>query len=145
MNRERLKQAFKNLSYEFIFYREEVLKAESLSLTGYFILAFIDKHGPKKPSELALRLGITKPSVTQIVESLLEKNLIERSYDQSDRRTVYIALSAQGRELYHRLYLAEGLWEENLDKMDDRSVELLSDFVERIAQKVHEIRMELTE
>ena len=47
-------------------------------------------------SELAHALGVTKPSVTAIVSTLIRKGLVNKVQDDSDKRSYHIVLTAQG-------------------------------------------------
>jgi len=52
--------------------------------------------------ELARSIIITLPSLTQLVDGLVERKLVERYADPTDRRKVRLALTPEGRELYGR-------------------------------------------
>ncbi|MBI9049209.1 MAG: winged helix-turn-helix transcriptional regulator [Anaerolineaceae bacterium] len=49
-------------------------------------------------SDLARELDVTKPSVSAIVNTLIEKGFVEKVQDQQDKRVYHIALTAQGRD-----------------------------------------------
>lgn len=49
--------------------------------------------------QLAEHEGITKPSATGIVGRLLEKGLVERRSDPSDRRSTIVAISPAASQL----------------------------------------------
>lgn len=60
--------------------------------------------------DLASDIGITSGAVTQLVDKLLAKGLVERVEDLVDRRSVHIVLSAQarqGREQMKKEYFAQ--------------------------------------
>ena len=48
--------------------------------------------------DLAAELGITGGAVTQFIDKLIEKGLVERAEDPNDRRSVRISLSAKARQ-----------------------------------------------
>lgn len=50
-----------------------------------------------KVSEISRYLGLTPPTVTQLINSLEAKELVERQPDPSDRRVVRIRLTKQGK------------------------------------------------
>lgn len=50
-----------------------------------------------QPSALASLMGVTAGNVTQIINALETRGLIERSVDPNDRRKVMISLTAEGR------------------------------------------------
>ncbi|HKP13320.1 MAG TPA: MarR family transcriptional regulator [Blastocatellia bacterium] len=53
--------------------------------------------GPLSTGDLAARLRITAPAVTQLTDRLTRKHLIERRAADGDRRSVMLALTEDGR------------------------------------------------
>jgi DNA-binding MarR family transcriptional regulator len=47
--------------------------------------------------ELAKRCGKDQPTLTRIVDILLKKNLAERVIDETDRRSLYLHLTLEGK------------------------------------------------
>ena len=50
-------------------------------------------------SDLARRLGVSKPSVTAIVGKLLQKGYVEKIQSAEDRRAFYVLLTEKGKAL----------------------------------------------
>lgn len=50
------------------------------------------------PSELADRIGVTRPTVTGLIEGLKRQGFIERERDLHDRRRVVLTLTTKGRD-----------------------------------------------
>jgi DNA-binding MarR family transcriptional regulator len=102
-------------------------------------LATIDRHGPLTPSELAVREGIQRPTVTRIVSLLEERGLVHRTRDPHDRRSSLVALSPAGRDLLARgrtrknAYLARRLRE--LDADDRATLERAAGILERLLEE----------
>jgi DNA-binding MarR family transcriptional regulator len=102
-------------------------------------LSTIDRHGPLTPSELAVREGIQRPTVTRIVSLLEERGLVHRTRDPHDRRSSLVALSPAGRELLMRgrtrknAYLARRLRE--LDADDRAALERAAGILERLLEE----------
>ncbi len=55
--------------------------------------------GAVRMSELADRLGIARRSTTSVVDELVERGLVERRADPTDRRAVDVAVTPAGFEL----------------------------------------------
>ncbi|AIQ65981.1 hypothetical protein PSTEL_25565 [Paenibacillus stellifer] len=81
-----------------------------------------------KVSELSRFLGLTPPTVTQLINSLEAKGMVRREPDPSDRRVVRVALTERGirvtdKARKHRDYvlgkLVEFLGEEDSDRLAD--------------------------
>jgi DNA-binding MarR family transcriptional regulator len=58
--------------------------------------------GPVQPSALAAIMGVTAGNITQIINAIEERGLIERTIDPSDRRKVMITLTPVGKEAVKR-------------------------------------------
>ncbi len=59
-------------------------------------------HG-LRVSEVAQSLGVTLPTVTAVMDKLVERGLVKRAEDRLDRRQHVCRLTASGQELVHRL------------------------------------------
>jgi len=88
----------------------------SKKLLGHFLLRFTDadlspgkysvmmellsqgERGSLMPSELAARIGVTRPTITGLVDGLVKQKLVVRRASQTDRRKMTIALSEKGRQ-----------------------------------------------
>ena len=57
------------------------------------------RRGAVQTGQLACKLKISAPAITQLTDRLIRKGLIERSAAAGDRRCVIVALSEQGRQL----------------------------------------------
>ena len=55
-----------------------------------------------KINELASELNVTSPGVTQLVTGLERKGYVQRTMDQTDRRSVNVLLTDEGRAIAHR-------------------------------------------
>jgi long-chain acyl-CoA synthetase len=71
-----------------------------LSLPQYRLLVYLTL-GETKPSDLAPRLGVTRPSVTALVDGLVARGLVERQPDEDDRRRVRHRVTVAGRQALH--------------------------------------------
>jgi DNA-binding MarR family transcriptional regulator len=67
-----------------------------LSLAQFHLLEPL-ADGPRTNRELAELAGISPPSATRIVDGLLERGLVSRVMDPTDRRAVVISLTEAGR------------------------------------------------
>ena len=79
----------------------------NLSLPQYRVLAFLDEGGAA-PSDLAGRLSVSRPSITALMDGLLNRNLVERHSDPDDGRRVTHHLTGEGRSALERADRAVG-------------------------------------
>lgn len=75
---------------------ERALTDAGLSMPQYRLLALLSE-GSAVASALAERLVVTRPSVTALVDGLVERGLVERRGAPDDRRRVVHALTPKGR------------------------------------------------
>lgn len=58
----------------------------------------ISRRGPCTMSQLSERLQVHPSTATELVERLIQAGLAERQRDEQDRRVVWVALTAAGKE-----------------------------------------------
>ena len=70
-----------------------------LSFAQYQLLASLVERNELSAGELALAADLSPATVTQLLDSLAEMGLVERTRSDRDRRVVTCTLTAHGREL----------------------------------------------
>ena len=66
-------------------------------------LRVVARHEQLRPGELARHLRVAPRSVTDVIDALEERGLVERAPDPTDRRATVVTLTASGRGLVHEL------------------------------------------
>ena len=91
---ERISEAFKVLLWE-------KAKAFGLSPIQIQILIFVAYHKQElcNVSHLANEFNITKPTVSDAVKALVNKNYIEKDFSSSDSRSYSILLTPSGKDI----------------------------------------------
>ncbi|WP_405104981.1 MarR family transcriptional regulator [Paenibacillus sp. FSL K6-1217] len=87
-----------------------------------------------KVSEISRFLGLTPPTVTQLINSLEAKQMVERQADASDRRVVRIKLTEQGKIITRK---ARNHMDSTLQKMVEYLGEKESDQLADLLMKVY--------
>lgn len=85
---------------------ERTYAPHGINAAGWDLLLTLYRSAPEvglTPTELSGLAAISGPSISNRVERLLERGLIQRWPGQSDRRSVNISLSAAGRQLVEEL------------------------------------------
>jgi DNA-binding MarR family transcriptional regulator len=74
------------------------------AMTGTQRLALFElvEEGPLRLNDLAALIGTSAPTASRAVDALAEAGLVERRPHPTDRRAVWIELTAGGRELVER-------------------------------------------
>jgi long-chain acyl-CoA synthetase len=77
---------------------EVALAALDLSPAQYRMLVQIAR-GTDASSSLAQKLAVSAPSVTAVVDGLVQRGAVERAHSVEDRRRIALALTGPGRAL----------------------------------------------
>lgn len=76
---------------------------EHLSSSKVQILRLLGLRGGQTCVGVARILGVTKPAVSQIIDSMVRAKLVVRQTSVNDRREVDLRLSKKGRNLFHAI------------------------------------------
>ncbi len=82
-------------------------RQEDLSVTQFMVLALLENAPEANPptiSSLATHLNLDPTTVLRSVDSLENRNLVERRRDKKDRRLVFIGLTEAGRQTQKQSY-----------------------------------------
>lgn len=106
---------------------EKQLGEESMSLPQYRLLAFLS-DGESAASALADWLAVSRPSITALVDGLVDKGWVTREHSPTDRRRVLHHLTDSGRA---RLAAASDAL---VDRLDGLLEHLEADETERVLE-----------
>lgn len=71
-----------------------------LSSRQALMIGTLNNYGPLQAKELMDKLAISSGGVTVMSDKLIERGLIQRIKNEQDRRSIFLDLTDQGRELY---------------------------------------------
>lgn len=109
----------------------EFFKPYGISPQQYNILRIL--RGAKKTVKVQVvkdRMIERAPNATRLMDKLCDKNLIERTRSEHDRRVVYVQISKQGLALLTTIDKNKNL--SFLDKLTDLEALMLSDLLDKI-------------
>lgn len=93
--------------------------ASALTMQQLKLVALLHEHGPLGGHDLARHLEVSMPTVTGIVDRLVERGMVERRADTTDRRVRLAALSPAGEAFVAEFEAAGwGLGAEILESLD---------------------------
>ncbi|HVA89625.1 MAG TPA: MarR family transcriptional regulator [Chloroflexota bacterium] len=92
-----------------------------LTMTQFKLLLAIASGDSPRVSDLAQRLGVTPPTVTTVLDRLVDHNLVRREDDPRDRRQVICRLTSTGADLLRRLRF--NAWAEVVECLADLASE----------------------
>ncbi len=75
-----------------------------LSVVQFRALVYLDLYPGASLSALAEHLGLTLPTVSQMINYLVEKGVVTRQESPVDRRRVMLSLTTQGKSLLDKSF-----------------------------------------
>ena len=81
----------------------EAAAGEVLSSSKVQTLRLLGERGEQMSTRVARFLGVTKPAVSQIIDSMVQNGLVVRRGAKEDRREVRLRLTAKGQRLFQNL------------------------------------------
>jgi DNA-binding MarR family transcriptional regulator len=82
---------------------EAALGPDGPGLDRWRVLDLLADGGGHPMSGIAAAVRVPAPTLTKIVDRLIDQGLVYRRVDETDRRRVLVLLSDRGRELHARL------------------------------------------
>lgn len=98
---------------------------EGLSPTQGQIVAALALEGPLSGTELATRLGVSLPTISDSVKALVEKSLAEKSRDPRHPRASLVALTARGRRVASKVSTWPDFLTTAVGELDEREREVM--------------------
>ncbi|MGA8706708.1 MAG: MarR family transcriptional regulator [Steroidobacteraceae bacterium] len=80
-----------------------VLTDESVTLQQVLLLRRVEQTGKCTPSEIAARMRMSLPAVSQMIDRLFVLGLLVRTESQDDRRRKDVAVTPKGGRLLQRI------------------------------------------
>lgn len=74
-------------------------RGPNLSVPQFRVLAFVGRRPNTSLSEVAAHVGTTLPSMSKLVDGLVERGLVEREVSTADRRRLTLRLTKEGTAL----------------------------------------------
>lgn len=75
------------------------VEAKGVTVAEWVLMRELFRIGSCNPSQLADALGMTRGTISKLVERLCQKEFVERSSRSDDRRFQSVALTAAGKKL----------------------------------------------
>jgi DNA-binding MarR family transcriptional regulator len=90
---------------ELLAFDEAILTALGTRHGRFVLLMLLDKHpaGEMTPAELAEKTGVTRATISGLLDGLEKDGLAERRPDPTDRRVTRLHLTAAGHQLLDRI------------------------------------------
>lgn len=113
----------------------ETLAAHGLTLDQWRVLRCLTSDGPQSMSELAAATKITGPTLTRVVDRLVERALVYRNVDGTDRRRVVVHAADRGCAVARKLApLVADAERQGLSALSQREAATLRRLLERLSR-----------
>jgi DNA-binding MarR family transcriptional regulator len=83
---------------------ELALHADGLTWSGFTMLFCLWVWGPQETRDLALRMGVSRPTVSGVTDTLERRGLVARRGHAEDGRLRTVALTASGESTFEELF-----------------------------------------
>jgi DNA-binding MarR family transcriptional regulator len=91
------------------------------------ILTMLTQNGSASSTDIARKLSLTKPQITQFIDRLVEEQAVTRAGDPEDRRRVLISITPSGRSILSKyLAIVRDSMRKKLAKLNPEEIENLS-------------------
>ena len=117
-----------------------VLTNESVTLQQVLLLRRLKQLSESTPSEMAERMRMSLPAVSQMIDRLFQIGLLTRTEAPDDRRRKRIAVTAAGTALLERVHQARV--EEYVAGTSTLSPQLRADLVKLLRRALEELQEE---
>lgn len=85
-------------------------RQHDLSVPQFRTLAYLSRHPGSSLSAVAEHIGLTLPTMSVLIEGLVQRGLVDRTPDARDRRRVLLRLTAEGESEHAVAHDAAAAW-----------------------------------
>jgi DNA-binding MarR family transcriptional regulator len=112
---------------------KEQYNFRELTLTQMHYLEMINALENPNLTELAMAMKLTKPTITVLVDKLIEKELVKKVQSDADRRSTHLHLTERGKQINQmHEYAHRRIAEEIEKKIDTDELAQLTSLLEKI-------------
>jgi DNA-binding MarR family transcriptional regulator len=79
---------------------DRAVEDAGLSARQFRMLDFLVSNGPSSASPAATELRTSKPNITVLVDSLVDRGLVAREPDEGDRRRIRVSITPEGQAVH---------------------------------------------
>src|SRR5882757_4924366 len=104
-----------------------------LQPAAFHIALWLNAFGPAKPSAVAQAVGMDRSATSRLIRELVRLGLIATSTDPSDRRSVVLSLTVDGRQRLEGAMQTKGAaFQARLASWSEEDLELCTDLLRRL-------------
>jgi DNA-binding MarR family transcriptional regulator len=114
---------------------QAALEAEGCSLDAWRVLALLSNGAGHHMTAIAEAAFLPPPTLTKLVDHLVDRNLVHRRVDPLDRRRILVHLTPRGQDHWRRV---DGAVRAAWPARDEGDEELLGSLLARLAEDLEE-------
>ncbi len=134
-----VKGSFRNFFHQWIFLQMKFIREEGLAIPQLFTLRFLYYNKPKDLSTLADFMGVSKPTITGIMNTLEREGFVRREHDIDDRRRIDMVLTQKSMDLFTKFEtLTTYVLDELVASLPEKSLQNLNDTLITLGNKLKE-------
>lgn len=108
-----------------------------IGISPILVLSELNVKGPQKQAVLAETIGYTKGAMTNIAEKLVKLGLADRLYDENDRRTIQLKITAEGKKaLSEAQEIGNDVFVDLFNVLDEEEIDQYLRIQEKLAQSI---------
>ena len=113
-----------------------------LTVTQWRVMAALGRFAPLTASDVGKRIVMDKVAVSRAVAGLMQRGLVERATDRTDRRRASLRLSAKGRVMHGRIVPIALDYEARLNKaLTEHERAAFNSLVDRLFARAEALRL----
>lgn len=110
-----------------------------LGVSPILVLSELRSNGPMRQAELAETIGYTKGAMTHISIKLVMLGLVERLYDDNDRRTIRLKITDAGEKaLEEAKKIGHDVFMQLFDVLNEEEINQYLSIQEKLVQGIHD-------
>lgn len=119
----------------------KLIRDEGLAIPQLFILRYLYYNRPENLTSMADFLGVSKPTITGIMNTLEKDGYVRRKHDRKDRRNIDISLTQKSLDMFSRFeamtrFVIDGFVESFQEESLQNLNEVMIDVSERLRKTI---------
>jgi DNA-binding MarR family transcriptional regulator len=104
-----------------------------LQPAAFHIALWLNAFGPAKPSAVAQAVGMDRSATSRLIRELVRLGLIATSTDPSDRRSVVLSLTVEGRQRLEAAMQTKGAaFQQRLASWSEEDLDLCTELLRKL-------------
>lgn len=107
-----------------------------ITATQSFVLMDLLDHDGSSVKDIAARIQLDSPAVTGVIDRLFKEDLVKRSEDPTDRRSLQIFLTIKGRDLAEQFWPVSAAYNHDIQAgFNKDEIAHFEKYLQRLEQK----------